>query len=287
MADSSPEPFGKLLLDARAARGMTLAEVSAATKIPVSKLQAIERDDIENLPGGIFTRGFVRSYAETVGLDPQETLAQFEARFPDESSVATLHATIEGRANEEFVRRQRTAKSVVWLALLAVPLVVWLLRVAVPGDTEPPAPEGAVVADAEPATETGSGLSPRSPSSQEPASPPPVEQEPASSPPVDSAPRADPAPRAAADSGRLTMEISTTADCWVRASADGATAVSRLFRAGERQVIVAREAIDLRVGDAAAFAFTINERPGRSLGGSGEVVDIRVTESNYLSFVAE
>ena len=174
MADSSPEPFGKLLLDARAARGMTLAEVSASTKIPVSKLQAIERDDIENLPGGIFTRGFVRSYAETVGLDPQETLAQFEARFPDESSVATLHATIAGRANEEFVRRQRTAKSVVWLALLAVPLVVWLLRVAVPGDTEPPTPEGAVVADAEPATEAGSGLSPQSQSSQEPASPPPV-----------------------------------------------------------------------------------------------------------------
>lgn len=274
---------------------MTLAEVSAATKIPVSKLQAIERDDIESLPGGIFTRGFVRSYAETVGLDPQDTLAQFEARFPDESSVATLHATIEGRANEEFVRRQRTAKSVVWLALLAVPLLVWLLRVVVPGDSEPPTPEGAVVADAEVATAAESELSPRSQSSQEPASPPrveaerpsppPVEAEPPSPPPVDSALRADPAP--AATAGRLTMEISTTADCWVRVAADGEAAVSRLFRAGEREVVVADQAIDLRVGDAAAFAFTINERPGRSLGGSGEVVDIRVTESNYLSFVAD
>ena len=287
MTDASPEPFGKLLLDARVARGMTLAEVAASTKIPVSKLQAIERDDIENLPGGIFTRGFVRSYAAAVGLDPQDTLAQFEARFPDESSVATLHATIEGRANEEFVRRQRTAKSVVWLALLAVPLVVWLLRAVVPGDTAPPAPEGAAAADAELATEAGSELSPRPQSSQEPASPPPVEPEPASPPPDDSAPPADPAPAAADDSGRLTMWMSTTADCWVRASADGETVVSRLFRAGDREVIVAREAIDLRVGDAAAFAFTINERPGRSLGESGEVVDIRVTESNYLSFVAE
>ena len=264
---------------------MTLAEVSAATKIPVSKLQAIERDDIESLPGGIFTRGFVRSYAETVGLDPQDTLAQFETRFPDESSVATLHATIEGRANEEFVRRQRTAKSVVWLALLAVPLVAWLLRVVVPGDSEPPTPEGAVVADAEVATAAESELSPRSQSSQEPASPPRVEAERSSPPPVDSALRADPAP--AATAGRLTMEISTTADCWVRVAADGEAAVSRLFRAGEREVVVADQAIDLRVGDAAAFAFTINERPGRSLGGSGEVVDIRVTESNYLSFVAD
>lgn len=300
MADASPEPFGKLLLDARAARGMTLAEVSAATKIPVSKLQAIERDDIESLPGGIFTRGFVRSYAETVGLDPQDTLAQFETRFPDESSVATLHATIAGRANEEFVRRQRTAKSLVWLALLAVPLVVWLLRVVVPSGGEPPTPEGAVVADAEVAAGAESELSPQSQSSQEPASPPRVEAEPSSPPPVeaeppspqrvDSALRADPAPAATAataDSGRLTMEISTTADCWVRVSADGEAAVSRLFRAGEREVVVADQAIDLRVGDAAAFAFTINERPGRSLGGAGEVVDIRLTESNYLSFVAD
>ena len=292
MADASPEPFGKLLLDARAARGMTLAEVSAATKIPVSKLQAIERDDIESLPGGIFTRGFVRSYAETVGLDPQDTLAQFETRFPDESSVATLHATIEGRANEEFVRRQRRAKSLVWLALLAVPLVVWLLRVVVPGDSEPPTPEGAVVAGAEVAAGAESELSPQAQSSQEPVEaeppfPPPAEAEPPSPPLVDSALRADPAPAATADSGRLTMEISTTADCWVRVSADGEAAVSRLFRAGEREVVVADQAIDLRVGDAAAFGFTINERPGRSLGGAGEVVDIRVTESNYLSFVAD
>ena len=114
---------------------MTLLEVSASTKIAVSKLQAIERDEIESLPGGIFTRGFVRSYAAAVGLDPQDTLAKFEARFPDESSVATLHATIAGRANEEFVRRQRTAKGVIWFALLLVlPLVVWLLAVVSPDD---------------------------------------------------------------------------------------------------------------------------------------------------------
>ena len=288
MADASSEPFGKLLLDARVARGMTLVQVSAFTKISVSKLQAIERDDIESLPGGIFTRGFVRSYAETVGLDPQDTLAQFEARFPDESSVATLHATIAGRANEEFVRRQRTAKSVVWLALLAVPLVVWLLRVVLPVNIEPSVPAGTAAADGELGTEAGFELPPGSQTAQEPASPPPVEAEPASPRPVDSAAlRANPSSAAAAVSGRLTMEINTTADCWVRASADGETVVSRLFRAGEREVIVAEEAIDLRVGDAAAFAFTINQRSGRSLGGSGDVVDIRVTESNYLSFVAE
>ena len=83
------------------------------------------------------------------------------------------------------------------------------------------------------------------------------------------------------------MEIVPTLDCWVQAAADGDRVISRLLRAGERETIVAQGAIELRIGDAAACAFTINRRPGRALGGSGEVVDVRVTPSNYLRFVAE
>lgn len=260
---------------------MTLQEVSASTKIPISKLQAIERDEIESLPGGIFTRGFVRSYADVVGLDPQETLAEFEARFPDESSVATLHATIEGRANEEFVKRQRTAKGVIWLALLTVPLVVWFLSGFVPDDRQLPAPDGAASGDAELAD--APGLEPSRASSSEPPSSP----DPAVPSAVESAEGPAPPPIAVADSGRLTIEIRATADCWVQASADGVTVVSRVLSAGDTALVVAQEAIDLRIGDAGAFAFAINQRPGRSLGGSGEVVDLRVTPSNYLSFVAE
>ena len=251
---------------------MTLLEVSASTKIAVSQLQAIERDEIESLPGGIFTRGFVRSYAEAVGLDPQDTLAKFEARFPDESSVATLHATIAGRANEEFVRRQRTAKGVIWFALLLVlPLVVWLLAVVSPGDPPPATDDSPRAAD---------GVVP---GAAELANPPGFEPSPASPEP----PSAPPPPVPPADPGRLTMEIGPTADCWVLASADGDTVISRVLSAGERQVVVARNAIELRIGDAGAFAFTINQRPGRSLGASGAVVNVRVTPSNYLSFVAE
>ena len=272
MADSSPAPFGKLLLDARTARGMTLLEVSASTKISVSRLQAIERDDIKSLPGGIFTRGFVRSYAEVVGLDPQAILEEFEARFPDESSVATLHATIAGSANEEFVKRQRTAKRVIWLALLLVPLVAWLLAVTLSDDSRARAPVGMAAEDAESTDLPGSG-----PPAPAPAAPPPPEP----------AGRPDRAPVAPADSSRLTMEISPTSECWVLVSADGDRVLSRVLRAGEREVIVAQDEIDLRVGNAGAFAFTINQQPGRSLGAAGDVVQVRVTPSNYLSFVAE
>lgn len=274
MADSSSETFGKVLADARAARGMTLEQVSASTKIAVSKLQAIERDEIESLPGGIFTRGFVRSYAEAVGLDPQETLAQFEARFPEESSVATLHATIEGRANEEFVKRQRRAKGLIWLALLATPLVVWLVRGVLPDDRQPA--ESAVIDD-QVRLPADSGGDPE----------PPVAAVPPEPPPGDSEARADELPGVPDDSAGLTLEMRATRDCWVQATADGDTVVARILRPGDEAVVVAAGVIDLRVGDAEAFVFSINRRPGRSLGGAGEVVSLRVTPSNYLRFVAQ
>lgn len=275
MGDPSSETFGNVLAEARVARGMTLLQVSASTKIPVSKLQAIERDEIESLPGGIFTRGFVRSYAETVGLDPQETLAQFEARFPEESSVATLHATIEGRANEEFVKRQKTAKVLIWSALLAVPLVVWLLVVGMREARSPADRDEAVAAEGE-----TSGA----PASETPPAPAVVPEVPR---PTGSEVRSDPPPAAASAAGRLTMEISPTADCWIQASADGATVISRVLRAGDRAMVVAQGAIELRIGDAGAFAFTINQRPGRVLGAAGEVLDVRITPANFLTFIAE
>ena len=263
-----------MLVDARASSGMTLQQVSASTKIPVSKLRAIERDEIENLPGGIFTRGFVRSYAEAVGLDPQETLAQFEARFPEESSVASLHATIEGRANEEFVKQQKTAKGLIWFALLLMPLVVWLVSVVVLDDRQPPAPPE--VSD-EARLSEGSGGQPESLAAGVPEDASPAEP----------ATGADAVPVVPAAAAELTMQISATGDCWVQASADGDTVVSRILRASEQDVIVAQRAIELRIGDAGVFAYTINQRPGRSLGASGEVVNVRVTPSNYLSFVAD
>ena len=307
MADPAPEPFGKLLADARRARGMKLQEVSAATKISVAKLQAIERDDVASLPGGIFTRGFVRSYAEAVGLDPRDTLAKFETRFPDQSSVATLHATIEGRANQEFVKRQRTVKGAGWIALVAAALAVWVLAGVMPddrgqppggaADREPPGQMGVTSDDRDqppPGGTASGGAEPANVPGFDPVPPPapprsssPVPSQSPSPAPSESERRSDPPPAAAGDSAVLTMEIVPTLDCWVQAAADGDRVISRLLRAGERETIVAQGAIELRIGDAAACAFTINQRPGRALGGSGEVVDVRVTPSNYLRFVAE
>ena len=69
-SERSSGGFGARLRDARERRGMSLRQIANTTKIAVSVLEALERNDISKLPGGIFCRAFVRSYASEVGLDP-------------------------------------------------------------------------------------------------------------------------------------------------------------------------------------------------------------------------
>ena len=77
--------FGARMRRAREARGVSLRQIAEATKLSVSALEALERNEISRLPGGIFSRGFVRSYAVEVGMDPEKTVRDFIAQFPHDS----------------------------------------------------------------------------------------------------------------------------------------------------------------------------------------------------------
>src|SRR4029078_1018588 len=101
VANRTVGTLGSSLREARERRGVSLREIANATKISVSVLEALERTDISRLPGGIFGRAFVRSYAIEVGLDPETTIQEFIAQFPQESVTArhptmTAHGDLDG-----------------------------------------------------------------------------------------------------------------------------------------------------------------------------------------------
>lgn len=77
--------FGERLKRQREARGISLRDIAEHTKLSVRALEALERNEISRLPGGIFSRGLVRAYAEQIGADPEATVQEFIARFPDAS----------------------------------------------------------------------------------------------------------------------------------------------------------------------------------------------------------
>lgn len=75
----SIERVGNTLKQERERRQMTLPEISRVTRIPVATLEAIEASRFDDLPGEVFVRGFLKSYAQAVGLPPDDVLASYAA----------------------------------------------------------------------------------------------------------------------------------------------------------------------------------------------------------------
>jgi transcriptional regulator with XRE-family HTH domain len=105
MSDS----FGARLREQRERRQIALADLAEQTKISLSLLEGLERDDVSHWPSGIFRRSFVRAYAHIVGLDADAMVREFLERYPDplETSDPALRPVESGAANEAPPTRLR------------------------------------------------------------------------------------------------------------------------------------------------------------------------------------
>jgi cytoskeleton protein RodZ len=285
-APRPPSGFGAKLREAREGRGITLRQIADATKISVRTLEALEHNDFSRLPGGIFSRGFVRSYAVEVGLDPEETIRDFITQCPGDA-VAAGHTEAEQiEASETLESNRRVATTLVRLIALSVPIVGLVLYYAVGRRQAPSTMERALVSEqatavapraSSPAVESAGGAAaPAGVVTPDETVPPavPVSGAPAV---LDSAgtPRAD----------VLTVKVSLARPCWMSASVDGQKTIERLMQPGDERTFDVHSELVLTAGDAGAVTWTLNGAEGRSLGKSGEVTTTRVTRANFAGFL--
>jgi transcriptional regulator with XRE-family HTH domain len=80
---SMNDSFGARLRYERERRQIDLKSIAESTKISVSLLEGLERDDVSRWPSGIFRKSFIRSYAEAIGVDPDGAVSEFVLRYPD------------------------------------------------------------------------------------------------------------------------------------------------------------------------------------------------------------
>lgn len=263
-ADRTSVDFGRRLREARERRGVSLRQIANATKISMSVLEALERNDISRLPGGIFSRGFVRSYAVEAGLDPEETIQDFIAQFPHDSVTAGHPTSAQAEDHEAVESSRRMATTFLRLVLVSVPLAGAVLYFGIVGPRVsrralgPPAPAAAVAPDPVAAPV-----------------PAPAPAEAAASPAQDEAP-----------ADRLVVTLSASRPSWVSATVDGEKKIARVLQPGEQRALDVRRELVLTAGDAGAITMTLNGAEARPLGKAGAVATARLNLSNYKDYLS-
>ena len=101
--------LGPYLRAERERRDLTLRTISESTKVSLPLLEGLESDDISRWPGGIFRRAFVRTYAEAVGLDPDDVFRRFERQYKPPVPETAADSTRDVRRPKSWRWRRSTA----------------------------------------------------------------------------------------------------------------------------------------------------------------------------------
>ena len=274
---------GETLRRERLRKDLGLEQISRETKISARLLEAIEKDQFELLPGGVFAKSFVRQYARFLGLDEGEMAAEVEKVINPVGDLPSFTGAPPEPAFKvprvvEWEGSGRSNSSV--LPALALVVAVMLVCSAVYAwwqRSRRPAPVTPPVAAAQKAPAPA----------PKPAEPAPVTPAVANNP--ETAPKTDvsesvpareaaPAPVESANPA-ATLHVSLTADAraWVQVWADGKSVMKGVLRPNVVKTVAAVEALRIRTGNAGSLQVTVNGKPAGTLGRKGQVRIVEVT----------
>ncbi len=307
--------FGDNLRREREMRAVSLEEISSATKISLRFLEAIERDDFSKLPGGIFSRSFIRSYARYLGLDEERVMAEYQLAAQPGADF-DLYRLMAGKTEAGLpAKRTPLLAPLVAVALLAAgyllfryapraaeapaafppPPVVATKPASNPAES-PPATSGDATAQPG-ATPAGSNGTPTTPGTPVPMATgsnpiPPGEPQASANPAAQSSPAtgspatqtasqaANPATaKPGADTG-LTLQVAATEPAWVSVDADGKNVLMRMLDPNDVQTLKAHKSFDVRTGNAQAVILTLNGETLKPLGNRGETKSVHLTRDD-------
>ncbi|KLU62119.1 hypothetical protein CEB3_c14820 [Peptococcaceae bacterium CEB3] len=260
---------GNILRTARESKGWTLPETEEATKIRVRYLQALEEENYAILPGAAYSKGFLRTYANHLGLDPEEIIGLYKMSAQPQTPPA-LEGPLTPLKSRPVWFRPAVAGV---MALLAIVLVIGISQW-----TRNPGPSA------------NSGYTPSAlpspPKPQKPAkktNPPASQGKPSGTAQAGGTVAGGTAPSttgqgttsaATTPTSGVTAKLVFTQDVWIEFNVDGQAPVQQYFHAGTTKEITATDKIDLMtVGNAGGLSITVNGKAVPSLGGNGQVVN--------------
>ena len=295
--------FGENLRREREMRGVSLEEISSATKISMRFLEAIEQEEFSKLPGGIFSRSFIRTYARYLGLDEERVVAEYQLAAHPQVEFDLRRMPGGRSSSERLPARTPLIATLVAVVLLAVGYA--LFRYSPRAVEAPAAPPPAPAAAPKPATPppepapTASGVATAAPGAN------PVAGEvtpgaahgtptvagatsnPQGGPAAGVNPAAQSNPQAGNPPGTkpatdtdLVLQVAATERAWVAVDADGKTVLQRVLNPDEVQTLKAHKSFDVTTGNAQSVILTLNGETLKPLGRRGEVKSVHLSRED-------
>jgi cytoskeleton protein RodZ len=284
--------FGDKLRREREMRGVTLAEMSESTKISKRWLEALEQEEFDILPGGVFNRGFVRSYARFLGINEEQAVADYAAASNEHPSPEDkFPLEIHEKEGAPPLNPKRSILPVA-LAIVALVLVVggWTWWVKHKPQTtaahSSQAPQPAVASQPVPSTQSQpvsasasseSSASTAHKSTDSNADKSSGANQDSSARPEKTAAETDPgttqpSPEIKKDLTRLfTVSIKAKESSWVSIVADGKTRWEGMLDPNTERSIKAGKELVLKTGNAAGLDISYNGKPLGALGKENQV----------------
>ncbi|MGH8903482.1 MAG: RodZ domain-containing protein [Egibacteraceae bacterium] len=269
--------IGDVLRAARREQGRTLADAGAETRIRETYLAALEEEDFAAMGGDVYVKGFLRSYARYLGVDPDPLLERFRSEHerPEERTPIAPQPLPPvgpvGPMGPMGPRRGLPQVVVIGGILLGILIVLGLIGLAT--GNQPPAPGAAAPAPAPAPTTTAGGSST---SSEPPASMVPS-GEAAPDPFQTAVPAESASPVERETSGPFTeLLVKLTVvggESYVRSDV-GSPRIDGVFQTGYTNTFRGTKTVQLRIGDAAHVELAVNGQALGALGGRGEVVEV-------------
>ena len=268
-------------------RGVTLEEISAATRIAPRFLAALESEQWELLPGGVFNRGFIRSVARYLGLDEDTLVAEY--------ALETRGRTDPGVVADPPEEKDRNWARVFVVMVLALLLVgggwaaVHFLGPKIAarlhkhsGEPVNSAPDGgagpnlAAAADAQTLSPTASSQSPGSASAPDPANAPP--SDPAISP--NSGAGGGGGPSASGTAQTLNLKLSAAKAAEVKVIADGKPLFAGHMDAQQVYRFTAVDSLEVSSSESSAILLELNGQTIAAGGQPGQPSVVTLTQKD-------
>lgn len=265
--------FGENLKREREMRGITLEEISAATKISVRFLKSIETEEFSALPGGIFRRSFVRAYARYLGLDEDPLVEEYQLAAKTRPEIDLSHFS----PPRIHSRPERPTRHKLWPAIIIATLLVVGLALWRHSHRSLPVPQRAKISTARNATTSATPSHPeaKDSSSQSADSKPARGGVLATSAAV--VPEVPNPPPVTDTDGKLVLQVAANERSWLAIEADGKAVMQGTMEPNTVKTFKAKASFDVLAGNAQGVTLTLNGQTQKTLGREGEVKQVHLT----------